>query len=441
MRTVIENVLAVTMDEQGILERCNIAVDGKRISCVSQSTVEKQPGDRIIDASRMIAIPGLVNGHVHCDITLARGLGDGLTLLEQDNDSHVSRKRWYRGELNEEARHYSRMLQYTEAVKGGTCFICDVPFWWYGDDLVSPFEDVGVSGAVVLDFRKDFLTGEEVDRGEYFDAASSLREQGILPITEAPAEEGFEEDLLLRLMSWTEELDALLHLHLAETTWRMEHIRERFNATPVQYLHDIGFLNKRVIGSHGVYLDSQDRELLRSCGCSIVNCPAAEMKIADGMAPVVELIRECIPVGIGTDGALWNDSSDLFTEMKTLMLLQRVRKGADALSAHDTLHAATLGGAQVFGLDHELGSLSVGKRASIVLLNRDKPHLSPLHRLDEGNVLQLVTSCARSSDVDTVMVNGDIVVEHGKLTRIDEAALISRCQTLAEKRFGRGSLE
>ena len=257
-----------------------------------------------------------------------------------------------------------------------------------------------------------------------------------MPIVEAPAEEGFEDDLLLQLMSWAQELDTLLHLHLAETTWRMDSIRERFNSTPVRYLRDLGFLNERVIGSHGVYLDRSDRDILRTSGASIVNCPAAEMKIADGIAPVSELIHEGIPVALGTDGALWNDSSDLFSEMKSLMLLQRVTKGADSLSAHDCLHAATLGGAQVFGLEKTLGSIVEGKRASIVLIDLDRPHLTPLHRLDEGNVLQLITSSARASDVDTVIVDGRIIVESGVLRTVDEEALMAKCQELADKQFG-----
>jgi 5-methylthioadenosine/S-adenosylhomocysteine deaminase len=436
MRTLIQDVLAVTMDRQGIIDHGSILIENSRIARVSSGGIDASDADSVIDGRGSIAIPGLVNGHVHCDIALARGLGDGLTLYEQDNDSWVSRKKWYRAELDREARHYSRLLQYAEALKGGTTFICDVPFWWYGDDLASPFEEVGITGAVVLDFRKDFLTGELVDKEEYFDAARNLKDQGYMPIVEAPAEEGFEEHLLQRLMSWTEELDTLLHLHLAETTWRMEHISRQYNRTPVQYLRDTGFLNERVIGSHGVYLDQSDRDTLRERGSRIVNCPAAEMKIADGIAPVTELIHDSIPVGIGTDGALWNDSSDLFAEMKTLLLLQRVHGGAGVLSAYDTLQTATYGGASVFGLEQQLGSLSEGKTASIVLINRKNLHLTPLHRLDEGNVLQLITSCARSSDVHTVIVNGDIVVEQGKLTRIDESALIDHCQELAERRFG-----
>ena len=435
MRILIEKVLTVTMHERGEIDHCSILIEDGRIERVSRNAIEKRDGDHVIDGSRMIAIPGLINGHVHCDITLARGLGDGLTLFEQDNQSWVSRKKWYRNELNREARHYSRMLQYAEAVKGGTTFICDVPFWWYGDDLTAPFREVGIVGAVVLDYRRDFLTGELAEKREYFDAARQLQDEGHMPIVEAPAEEGFEDKLLLRLMSWAQELDTLLHLHLAETTWRMESIRERFNSTPVRYLRDLGFLNERVIGSHGVYLDEADREILHTSGSRIVNCPAAEMKIADGIAPVSELVSEGIPVGLGTDGALWNDSSDLFAEMKTLMLLQRVLKGADSLSAHDSLHAATLGGAQVFGLENELGSIEEGKAASLVLLNCDRPHLTPLHRLDEGNVLQLITSSARASDVDTVIVDGKIIVEGGVLLTIDEEALMAKCQELADRQF------
>jgi 5-methylthioadenosine/S-adenosylhomocysteine deaminase len=197
----------------------------------------------------------------------------------------------------------------------------------------------------------------------------------------------------------------------------------------------LGFLNERVIGSHGVHLDERDRETLRTSGASVVNCPTAEMKIADGIAPVSELIHEGVPVGLGTDGALWNDSSDLFSEMKSLLLLQRVLKGADSLSAHDCLHTATMGGARVFGLENEIGSIEEGKAASLVLLDFNRPHLSPLHLQERGNVLQLITSCARASDVDTVIVDGKIIVEKGELCSVDEEALIAKCQEIAERQF------
>jgi 5-methylthioadenosine/S-adenosylhomocysteine deaminase len=221
----------------------------------------------------------------------------------------------------------------------------------------------------------------------------------------------------------------------------MDLVEERFGRTSAGYLHDIGFLDERVIGSHGVYLDEQDRNLLLQSGARIVNCPTAEMKIADGIAPVVELRSLGVPLGIGTDGALWNDSSDLFGEMKSLLLVQRLAKGAGSISGYDCLHAATLGGASVFGLESELGSIEEGKRGDLVLLDRDRLHLVPLHRGELQNLYQLLTSCARASDVDTVLVGGRVVVEGGVLQTIDESSLRDRCQALAEQRFGTGGAE
>jgi len=435
MRTIIRDVLTVTMNGNREIDFLTIVIEGELIRKLARSGVVEKKGDRVLKGDNMIALPGLINGHVHGDIALARGLGDGYTLYEQDYDSPVSRKKWFRDELNREARHYSRLLQYVESVKGGTTFICDVPFWWYGDDIAAPFYETGIAGGVVLDYRKDFLTGEEVPPEEYAETAGNLREKGIIPIVEAPAEEDFDEGLLLGLHRRAVDLDTLIQLHLAETTWRLGIIRERYDCTPVQYLDRIGFLDGRVIGSHGVWLTPEDRNLLKNRGARIVNCPIAEMKIADGVAPVQPLIGDSVPVGLGSDGALWNDASDMFSEMKTLLLLQRLGYGASSMSCWDTLYAATRGGAEVFGMGGELGSIEEGKRASLVLIDCLKPHLAPLYTKNPSNVIQLLTCCARGSDVDTVIVNGRIVVEGGRMTTIDERSLLTDCSRIARERF------
>ncbi len=435
MRILIENAITVTMNDRREIDTLSILVENGKIAALSKRGLRRKAGDYVIDGRDKIALPGLINAHIHCDITLARGLGDGLTLYEQDYDSFVSRKRWFRHELDQEARHCSRLLQYAEAVKGGTTFLCDVPFWWYGDDLTGPFREVGIAGAVVLDYRTDFSTGERVNKKAYFKTASLLRENGLLPIVEAPAEENFEQELLGTLAGWAEELDTLMQLHLAETTWRMEIIMERFNTSPVKYLKDINVLSDRVIGSHAVHLDEEDRAIVKERGTKIVNCPVAEMKIADGIAPVTRLIADSVPLGLGTDGALWNDSSDLFSEMKALMLIQRVTHGASSLNAWDALYAATRGGAAVFNLEGVLGSIEKGKRAHIILIDILKPHLLPLYHGKASNILQVITSCGRASDVDTVIIDGKIVVEGGKLQTVDEPGLLKKCRAIGESRF------
>ncbi len=440
MRIVIEDVLTVTMNDRNEIDTLTIIIEGEKISALARSsdkqTYNKRNDDCIISGKNRLAIPGLINGHIHSDITLARGLGDGLTLYEQDNDSFVSRKKWFHRELDREARYYSKLLQYAEALKGGTTFICDVPFWHYGDDLLSPFINTGIKGAVVLDYRKDFQTWALIEENVYFDTADKLRKNGFIPIVEGPSEEGFDRELLRMLKARADELDTFIQMHLAETIWRIKILKERFGRTSIRFLHEEGFLTTRVIGSHGVYIDDEELTLLKDAGARIINCPTAEMKIADGIAPVTKFLKHSIPTGIGTDGALWNDSADMFSEMKNLMLLQRVTNGASSLDAGSCLYSATMGGAKVFGLEKELGSIETGKRACIVLIDYQKPHLVPLYHGKLSNILQIITSCVRASDVDTVVVDGKVVVENGKLNTIDENQLVRKCQEMGVKRFG-----
>jgi len=432
---IIEDILTVTMNSRREIDRFSILIEGEKISSLSKRRFKRRPGDYVLEGSRKIALPGLINGHIHSDVTLARGLGDGYSLYEQDNDSFISRKKWFRNELDEEARYYSRLLSYAEAVKGGTTFICDVPFWWYEDDLAAPLREIGIKGAVVLDYRKDFLKGTPIKKKVYFKAAEHLLNSGFMPIVEAPAEEDYEPQLLLRLRDWAEELDTPIQMHLAETRWRGEIVHRKFCRTSIEYLNDIHFLNRRVIGSHGVYINREELRILKETGVKIVNCPVAEMKISDGIAPVVQLIKAAIPVGLGTDGALWNDSSDMFSEMKSLMLLQRVAGSASSISPYECLYSATAGGAKVFNLEGELGSIEEGKRACIVIVDFFNPHMLPLYHGEASNVLQNLTSCTGAADVDTVIIDGKIIVEKGKLKTIDEGALLHKCQELGESRF------
>jgi 5-methylthioadenosine/S-adenosylhomocysteine deaminase len=435
MRILIEDLLTVTMNRDREIARMTLLIENGRFERIYRRTVRSKKADRVIKGRHLVAIPGLINGHIHCDVTLARGLGDGLTLYQQDHDSFVSQKGWFNKQLDRRARHLSRLLQYAEAVRGGTTYICDVPFWHYGDDLVSPFNEVGVGGAVVLDYRKNFLTKERVAKEEFFQTAAALREAGFLPIVELPAEEDFDPPLLKELYSWAEELDTMIQLHFAETRWRVEMTRERLGSSPVAALYKLGILTWRIIGSHGVYIDETDLPVLKDSGARIVNCPAAEMKIADGIAPVVKLIEKGVPVGIGTDGALWNDSADMFREMKTLMLLQRVTYGAASMDAYELLRTATIGGAEVFGMEHEIGSIEKGKRADLVLIDLNSTHLTPHYHGKQTNILQVLTSCVGAGDVHTVIVDGKVIVENGRICTIDEEQLKDSCQALADERL------
>jgi 5-methylthioadenosine/S-adenosylhomocysteine deaminase len=435
MGILIPDTLTVTMNPRHGTGVFSTLIEEGRIAKVTRSTLRPRSCDQVMGGPGKVLIPGLFNGHLHGDMALARGLGDGYTLFQQDQDSPVSAHTWFSAQLDREARRLSRLLQYVEALQGGVTWVCDVPFWWEGDDLTGPFRETGLRGAVVLDYRSDFLTGAMVDREQYMTAARRLAEQGIPAIVEAPAEEGFDPGLLTELSGRAWELDTLLHLHLAETTWRRDLVLKKFGTTPVRFLKDLGILDQRILGSHGVYLEDEEINLLRDAGSRIVNCPAAEMKISDGIAPAARLLRRGVPLCLGTDGALWNDSSDLFAEMKTLLLVQRVAGAPSDISPADCLQAATMGAARVFGCQDRLGSIEEGKSASLVLVDFIKPHLVPLYHGESSNLVNGLVTCARASDVHTVMVDGRVVVENSRLLTLDARRLVEQCQAAAEMRF------
>jgi 5-methylthioadenosine/S-adenosylhomocysteine deaminase len=230
------------------------------------------------------------------------------------------------------------------------------------------------------------------------------------------------------LRSTSDAFGLPIQLHLAETVARKKIVMEKFGTSSVKFLKKQGFLSDRVVGSHGVFLDAEDIDILAASGVSIVSSPTAEMKIADGIAPVTKLIEGGVKVGLGSDGALWNDSSDMFEEMKNLMLVQRVSNGASSFSAYDALYAATMGGACALGVESIYGSIEKGKRASIAIIDVMRPNIVPIYHGARSNVVQNIVSCAKAQDVDTVLVDGEIVVESGVLLRFDAAALTRAVQ-------------
>jgi 5-methylthioadenosine/S-adenosylhomocysteine deaminase len=419
-RIIIRDILTLTLDPANRIGTFSIVIQDGLITRVFETPVPCTRQDLCIDGLNRVALPGFINGHVHGDVLLARGLGDGLSLHDQQDASLIGRKRWFRQELTAEARSLGRTVQYAEALKGGTTFLCDFLFWLDPkDDACGPFAATGIKGAVAFDYRRDFLTDAIREDGEIRGIIDTLTHAGLLPVLQGPSEESFDPAILSSVKSTAKRFSLPIQLHLSETRRRRDIVREKFAKSSVGFLKDIGFLDERVMGSHGVYLDETDLGILAASGSSIVNSPTAEMKIADGTAPVARMLSHGISVGLGTDGALWNDSSDMFREMKTLMLLQRVTQGASAFSSAQALYAATMGGARCFGIDRLYGSIEEGKRASLTLVDTHSPHLVPLYTGRQSNALQNIVSCAGAGDVDTVLVDGEIVVENGRLTKLD----------------------
>jgi 5-methylthioadenosine/S-adenosylhomocysteine deaminase len=242
-------------------------------------------------------------------------------------------------------------------------------------------------------------------------------------------------------------INTLQTLHLAENEWRRDLILKKYGLPPIEYLAREGFLHDRLIGSHVVYAGENEISLMKEANVKVANTPLCEMKIADGIAPVPEMVRQGLTVGLGTDGALWNNSNDIFREMKGTALLHTVNSGIRSLSKKNILDMATRCGAAVFGKGNEFGMIKEGMKADIILINVDKPHMQPLllgkqprteARQDRGsplheNVTSAVIFNATGADVTDVFVNGKRLVKDGVLTTVDVPALCARVRQTAEK--------
>jgi 5-methylthioadenosine/S-adenosylhomocysteine deaminase len=234
--------------------------------------------------------------------------------------------------------------------------------------------------------------------------------------------------LLQRAAALAESKQALLHIHLAETQSEVSTCMERCGCTPVRHLEQLGLLDERVIAAHCVQISAEEIALLAERKVKVAHCPESNMKLASGMAPVQAMLKQGLTVGIGTDGSASNNDVDMFSEMRTAAMLHKLRDlEPTAMQAEAALRAATTGGAALLGAEAEIGSLEVGKKADIIMLDMNQPHLIPCYQ----PVSHLVYA-AKGSDVLHSVINGKVVMRDRRLTALDEAAILAEMRRIGE---------
>lgn len=410
----------------------SVGVREGRIVQVSRENIEKSACDLWVDGENRILMPGLVNAHCHGDMTLARGLGDGMTLWEQNQA--FADTNWFYTLIDDEDRYASRQLTYCEALLSGTTFLLENMYWGLGTRSVDAMSETGIKGALAEDVRKDFAQPDLLlEDGELAAFRDACRERGLLAVAGSISEEDFEEDRLIRIREKVRSCGLRQTFHLAENDWRIRRIRERFGCGSIELLDRLGVLDERTIGSHVVHLSDHEIDLLAQSGVKVANTPLCEMKIADGAAPIPKMVRAGVTVCLGTDGAMWNNSSDIFREMKGMALLHALHSGVRSLRPAEILDMATINGAKAFGLESEFGTIEEGKSADFLLLRTDRPHMRPLRLGLCENVTSSLVFCATGSDVSDVFVNGRRVVENGVLKTVDVPQIIRAVERASEK--------
>ncbi len=239
-------------------------------------------------------------------------------------------------------------------------------------------------------------------------------------------------DLLSRCGELAARYDARLIIHLAETQQEVADCQQRYGATPVAHLHNLNLVNQRLVADHGVVLSQADQELLAAQGASVVHCPESNMKLASGVAPVVEMLTRGVNVALGTDGCASNNNLDMLQEMDTAAKLHKVyHLDPTVMPAPTVLGLATQGGARALNLPH-LGGLEPGKQADLIVINGDQPHLVPLY-----NPYSQLVYAATGADIRTVLIAGKIVVEDRRLLTLDVEEAMARVREFARRILGK----
>ena len=412
-----------------------IAIKDTRILKVgtSQEIVGRYSPGMVIDGRHSVVFPGLINTHTHAAMVYFRGIADDQPLKEWlENHIWPAENRWISPEFVSDAVE----LACLEMLKGGITTYNDMYF--YEDAAAEASKRIGmraVLGAGILDFP----TKSARTLDEYFHNAESFiknckGDSLITPCIAPHALYTCGTETLKRAKSVADTHDIGIHIHLSETKLEMEEIRNRHGMMPVEYLESLGFLDKRVLAAHCVWLTDHEIEILARRGVGVSHCIESNLKLASGIAPVVKMLKSGVKVTFGTDGAASNNDLNILSEMSTAAKLHKAVSGdPTALNAKTALLMATRWGAEVLGLGKFTGSIEEGKAADLVMANLDKPHLVPMY-----NIYSHIVYSMRPSDVEVVMVDGKIVINDGKLTTSDESEILYNAKKWCEKISGYG---
>ncbi|MDH7477497.1 MAG: amidohydrolase, partial [Candidatus Bathyarchaeota archaeon] len=388
-----------------------------------------------IDAKNKIVMPGFVNTHQHAAMSLLRGYADDLPLQEWLEkwiwpiEKHMTAHDIYVGAL----------LTAVESIMGGTTTVNTMYHYTPEENEAKAFADAGLRGVVG---HVCFSWRKEEDRKSLWALAKNWhnKEKGLIRVSVDPhAPYTVDPEYMKELNSLREKLTEkygsekapiIWHIHVAETSDEKEKIRKAFNVQikngVMAYLDSLGVLNEKVIAAHCVTVTDEDIKIMKKRDVKVSHNPISNLKLASsGISPVPKMLEEGITVSLGTDSPCSNNTADMFETMKTTAIIHKgINKNPTLLPAEKILEMATINGAKALAWDKEIGSIAIGKKADLIIVNLKKPHLSPLH-----NETSHMVYAAKSADVETVIINGKIIMENRTLKTLN----VERVMAIAEK--------
>jgi len=382
--------------------------------------------DVVIDGEGKVLIPGLVNTHTHLSMTLLRGMADDLPLQTWLEDyiwpaeAHLEGDHCYAGAL----------LAALEMIRTGTT--CCNDMYFFMDEVARALDEAGLRGVVshgMIDTGDEEKRKKEIRETQRIIDKCHNTAEGRITVALGPhAPYTCSEELLRWSREKANQEDLQIHIHVSETEGEVQNVLESTQKRPFEYLDSLGLLGPDILAAHAVWLSEGEIKLIKERGVKLSHNPVSNMKLASGISPVTRLVEKGVCVSLGTDGAASNNNLDLFQEMKTATLLQKVNlMDPTVLPAGKVMEMATSDGAAALGLEDEIGTIEVGKKADLVLVNMMAPHLTP-----QRNPLSHLVYSAGGSDVDTVICNGQILMQEKEVLVLDPVEVMEMAQGASE---------
>lgn len=424
---LIQNCMILPMNTEGIIKEGIITIKNDKITYVGKTAgTPKIKAKKTIDGRDRVALPGLINCHTHLPMTLFRGIAE-----DQPLQTWLEETIWpLEAKLRPADIYAGALLGCLEMIKTGTTTFADMYF--HENNVAEAVEKAGIRAVLS---QAIIETGNEKEDEKIFrdavDFVQSYKKYAngrIIPHLGPHAVYTCSPRLLTKVRRKATELKVGIHIHLAESLEMAKQIKKQHGLTEVQILESIGFLNSDVLAAHCIHLNKREMKTLAKHRVKVSYNPVANMKLAQGTPKIRDLLRLGVTVGIGTDGPASNNNLDMFQTMKIGALLQKQHyQDPMVLTALKVLKMATIDGARALGLEQSVGSLETGKKADMILINLKKPHLTPTH-----NPYANVIYAANGSDVDTVIVNGKILMENRELKTLNEQEIIEKAEKKAQ---------
>lgn len=427
MNLLVHDATIVPMNDKRAIRQSSIVIEGNAITDIGKATElgrKYRRGYERINAIGRVVIPGLINTHQHAAMSLLRGYADDLPLQEWlENwiwpiEKHMTPHDIYAG----------AQLTAIESIMGGTTTVNTMYHYTPEENEAKAFAEVGLRGVighVCFSWRKkeDARALESLARN-WHNKADGLIRASVDPHAPYTVDPEYMEELKAIKETLTEKYGSdnapiIWHIHVAETDDEPEKIQQVFNIRlrggVMTYLDSLGVLDEKVIAAHCVALTNNDIAVMKRRSVKASHCPISNLKLASGTSPVPKMLKTGIVVSLGTDSPCSNNVADMFDVMKTTALLHKgINKDPTLMPAEQVLEMATIRGAEALSWENEIGSIEIGKRADLAIIDFNKPHLHPLY-----NETSHLIYAAKAADVETVIINGRIVMENRRLTTLN----------------------